>query len=67
MALSESELPLPGVPAFQGEHNEEIYLDLLGFTRAEYDAHIAELKAKGQSGKLETGRIVTTGNAGGNT
>ncbi len=36
-------------------------------TRAEYDAHIAELKAKGQSGKLQTGRIVTTGNAGGNT
>lgn len=36
-------------------------------TRAEYDAHIAELKAKGQSGKLQTGRISIDGNAGGNT
>lgn len=36
-------------------------------TREEYEKHIAELKANGQSGKLETGRIVTTGNAGGRT
>lgn len=30
-------------------------------SRAEYDAHIADLKARGQSGQLETGRIITTG------
>jgi cytochrome c oxidase subunit 2 len=35
--------------------------------RAEYDAHIAELKARGQSGALETGRIVTDGVAPSNT
>jgi cytochrome c oxidase subunit 2 len=29
--------------------------------RAEYDAHIAALKANGQDGRLETGRIVTDG------
>jgi cytochrome c oxidase subunit 2 len=34
--------------------------------RPEYEAHIAALKAKGQSGSLQTGRIVTTGDAGGN-
>ncbi len=28
---------------------------------ADYQAHIAQLQANGQSGKLETGRIVTTG------
>ncbi len=36
-------------------------------TRAEYDQHIADLKANGQAGKLQTGRISTTGNPGGNT
>lgn len=30
-------------------------------TRAEYDAHIADLKAKGQSGLFETGRYKTEG------
>ncbi len=29
--------------------------------RPQYEAHLAELKAKGQSGSLQTGRIVTTG------
>jgi cytochrome c oxidase subunit 2 len=29
--------------------------------RAEYEAHIADLKAHGQGGQLDTGRIVTTG------
>ena len=28
--------------------------------KADYDAHIADLKANGQSGQLETGRILTT-------
>ena len=36
-------------------------------SKADYQAHIADLKAHGQSGTLQTGRIVTTGNAGGNT
>jgi cytochrome c oxidase subunit 2 len=36
-------------------------------SRAEYDAHIAELKANGQAGALETGRVITDGDAGGNT
>jgi len=36
-------------------------------SRADYDAHIAALKAAGQSGALETGRVITTGDAGGNT
>ena len=36
-------------------------------SRAEYDAHIAELKANGQTGSLETGRVITDGDAGGNT
>ncbi len=35
--------------------------------RAEYDAHIAELKSRGQSGALETGRIVTDGVSPSNT
>ncbi|MCA0328369.1 MAG: cytochrome c oxidase subunit II [Actinobacteria bacterium] len=30
-------------------------------SQAEYDQHIADLKAAGQDGQLETGRIVTTG------
>jgi cytochrome c oxidase subunit 2 len=30
-------------------------------TRAEYDAHIASLKANGQAGQLQTGRVITTG------
>ncbi len=30
-------------------------------SRADYDAHIAALKANGQSGQLQTGRVVTTG------
>ena len=30
-------------------------------TRAEYDAHIADIKARGQDGLLETGRVNTTG------
>jgi cytochrome c oxidase subunit 2 len=34
---------------------------------SEFQAHLAQLKARGQSGKLETGRISTTGDAGGNT
>jgi crotonobetainyl-CoA:carnitine CoA-transferase CaiB-like acyl-CoA transferase len=29
-------------PPRLGEHNEEIYLDLLGFSRAEYDAMVAK-------------------------
>ena len=28
--------------------------------KADYDAHIADLKANGQGGQLETGRILTT-------
>jgi cytochrome c oxidase subunit II len=36
-------------------------------TRAQYDAHIADLKLHGLNGQLQTGRIITTGNAGGNT
>ena len=29
-------------PPLLGEHNEEIYLDLLGYTREEYDALVAK-------------------------
>jgi cytochrome c oxidase subunit 2 len=36
-------------------------------SRSEYDAHIAALKAAGQGGKLETGRVITDGDAGGRT
>jgi cytochrome c oxidase subunit 2 len=28
-------------------------------SRAEYDAHVAELRALGQTGQLETGRVST--------
>ncbi|MCH9815538.1 MAG: cytochrome c oxidase subunit II, partial [Actinomycetia bacterium] len=30
-------------------------------TQEEYDAHIAELRAKGQTGQLETGRVGLSG------
>ena len=30
-------------------------------SRADYDVHIADLKLHGQSGKLQTGRVITTG------
>lgn len=42
------------------DHSRMIF-DVKVVTRAEYDAHIAELKAKGQSGVIDTGRVVEAG------
>jgi cytochrome c oxidase subunit 2 len=35
--------------------------DVKVVTRAEFDAHIAELKAKGQTGAIDSGRSVVAG------
>jgi len=50
-----------------GTYHSDMLFNVHVVPRAEYDAHIAALKAAGQSGTLQTGRIVTTGDAGGNT
>jgi cytochrome c oxidase subunit 2 len=50
-----------------GTYHSEMLFSVHVVTRAEYDAHIAALKAAGQSGTLQTGRIITSGDAGGNT
>ena len=42
------------------DHSRMIF-DVKVVTRAEYDAHIAELKANGQSGIIDTGRVVVAG------
>ncbi len=44
-----------------GVDHARMIFDVKVVTRAEFDAHIAELKAKGQSGKLDTGRAVDAG------
>jgi cytochrome c oxidase subunit 2 len=50
-----------------GTYHSEMLFNVHVVTRADYDQHIAQLKAAGQSGQLQTGRVITTGNAGGNT
>jgi cytochrome c oxidase subunit 2 len=50
-----------------GTYHSAMLFNVHVVSRADYDAHIAALKAAGQSGSLQTGRIITTGNAGGNT
>jgi len=50
-----------------GTYHSDMLFNVHVVTRADYDAHIAALKAAGQSGTLQTGRVITTGNAGGNT
>jgi cytochrome c oxidase subunit 2 len=50
-----------------GTYHSEMLFNVHVVTRADYDAHIAALKADGQSGTLQTGRVITTGDAGGNT
>ena len=50
-----------------GTYHSQMLFTVHVVSRADYDKHIAELKAKGQSGQLQTGRIITTGDPGGNT
>jgi cytochrome c oxidase subunit 2 len=50
-----------------GTYHSDMLFNVHVVTQAEYDAHIAALKASGQSGTLQTGRVITTGDAGGNT
>jgi len=50
-----------------GTYHSDMLFNVHVVTQAEYDAHIAALKAAGQSGTLQTGRVITTGDAGGNT
>lgn len=50
-----------------GTYHSEMLFNVHVVTRADYDQHIAQLKAAGQSGQLQTGRVITSGNAGGNT
>jgi cytochrome c oxidase subunit 2 len=50
-----------------GTYHSQMLFNVHVVSRAEYDAHILALKAAGQSGTLQTGRIVTNGDAGGNT
>jgi len=44
-----------------GTNHSQMLFSVHVVPRADYDAHIAALKARGQSGQLQTGRIVTTG------
>lgn len=44
-----------------GTYHSQMLFTVHVVSRADYDAHIAALKAAGQSGQLQTGRIVTTG------
>lgn len=44
-----------------GTYHSQMLFSVHVVSRADYDAHIAALKAAGQSGTLQTGRIVTTG------
>jgi cytochrome c oxidase subunit 2 len=44
-----------------GVDHSRMLFDVKVVTRAEYDAHIAQLKAINQSGKLHTGRTVVAG------
>lgn len=44
-----------------GDFHTYMLFDVKVVTRAEYDAHIAELKAKGQSGVIDTGRVIEAG------
>jgi cytochrome c oxidase subunit 2 len=44
-----------------GVDHSRMLFDVKVVTRAEYNAHIAQLKAIGQSGKLNTGRTVVAG------
>jgi cytochrome c oxidase subunit 2 len=50
-----------------GTYHSDMLFNVHVVTRAEYEAHLAALKAAGQSGTLQTGRVITTGDAGGNT
>ena len=44
-----------------GTYHSQMLFTVHVVSRADYDAHIAALKAAGQSGTLQTGRIITTG------
>ena len=44
-----------------GTYHSQMLFSVHVVSRADYDAHIAALKAAGQTGQLQTGRIVTTG------
>lgn len=44
-----------------GDFHTYMLFDVKVVTRAEYDAHIAELKANGQNGVIDTGRVVQAG------
>jgi cytochrome c oxidase subunit 2 len=48
-----------------GTYHSDMLFSVHVVSRADYDKHIAALKTGGQSGKLETGRIITSGNPGG--
>jgi cytochrome c oxidase subunit 2 len=50
-----------------GTYHSDMLFTVHVVTPEEYKAHIEALKAAGQSGKLQTGRIDTEGNAGGRT
>ncbi|HET7900272.1 MAG TPA: cytochrome c oxidase subunit II [Candidatus Nanopelagicales bacterium] len=50
-----------------GTYHSDMLFTVHVVSREDYEKHIADLKANGLSGKLESGRVVTTGNAGGST
>ncbi len=54
-----------------GTYHSDMLFTVHVVSRADYEKHIADLKtnpsAFGGAGKLESGRIITTGNAGGST
>jgi cytochrome c oxidase subunit 2 len=44
-----------------GTDHSRMIFDVKVVTRAEFDAHIADLKARGQSGIIDTGRATVAG------
>jgi cytochrome c oxidase subunit 2 len=50
-----------------GTYHSDMLFNVHVVSRADYDAHIQALKDAGQAGTLQTGRVITTGDAGGNT
>jgi len=50
-----------------GTYHSDMLFTVHVVSRADYDAHLQSLKDAGQSGTLQTGRVITTGDAGGNT